>query len=74
MFSGWDVALELQLSAYTTAHGRAGSPTHRGIEPTSSWILVRFIPAVSHLELWTIHFWMLDKSHSSGKSPLSESG
>ena len=31
---------------YTTAHGNAGSLTHGGrpgIEPTSSWILVRFL-------------------------------
>ena len=31
---------------YTTAHGKAGSLTHwerPGIEPTSSWILVRFL-------------------------------
>ena len=56
------VKLELQLPAYataaatqhlnhvcdlyTTAHGSAGSLTHRampGIETASSWILVRFI-------------------------------
>ena len=33
-------------ATYTTAHGNAGSLTHRikpGIEPTSSWILVRLI-------------------------------
>ena len=31
---------------YTTAHGNAGSLTHRarpGIEPVSSWILVRLV-------------------------------
>ena len=49
------VESELQLLAYTTAtatpdpsiaHGNAGSLTHRvrpGIEPESSWILVRFV-------------------------------
>ena len=32
---------------YTTAHGNAGSPTHwarrPGIEPATSWLLVRFV-------------------------------
>ena len=42
------IKLELQLPAYTTAHGSARSLTHQGgpgIEPTSSWILVRFVAA-----------------------------
>ena len=33
---------------YATAHGNSGSLTHRarpGIEPASSWLLVRFISA-----------------------------
>jgi len=41
------VELELQLQAYTTAHGNAGSLTHwarPGIELSSSWMLVRFVP------------------------------
>ena len=40
------VKLNLQLAAYTTAHGNAGSPTHwvrPRIELASSWILVRFL-------------------------------
>ena len=40
------VEWELQLLAYTTAHGNAGSFTHwvtPGIESTFSWILVKFI-------------------------------
>ena len=40
------VKLELQLQAYTTAHGNAGSLTHSarpGIELSSSWILVGFV-------------------------------
>ena len=35
-------------ATYTTTHGNAGSLTHwarPGIEPTSSWILVRFVTA-----------------------------
>ena len=42
------VELKLQLQAYTTAHCNAGSLTHwarPGIEPASSWILVRFVSA-----------------------------
>ena len=40
------VELELQPLAYTTAHSNARSLTHcvrPGIEPTASWILVRFV-------------------------------
>ena len=43
-----------QLPAYTTGHGSAGSLTHWARtenEPTSSWILVRFISAVPQREL-----------------------
>ena len=39
---------------YTTAYGNAGSLTHSrrpGSEPTSTWILVRFITAEPHWEL-----------------------
>ena len=45
---GLGVESELQLLAYTTAHGNAGSLTHRarpGIEPASLWMLVRFVSA-----------------------------
>ena len=48
------VKSELQLPAYTTAHGNAGSPTHwarPGIEPASSWLPVRFISTVPQREL-----------------------
>ena len=41
-----DVETELQLPAYTTAHSNTRSLTHwvrPGIEPTTSWFLVRFI-------------------------------
>ena len=47
------VKLELQLPAYTTAHGNAGSLTHRtrsGIESTTSWIVVRFVSAAPQWE------------------------
>ena len=43
------IELELQLLAYTTAHGNARSLTHRarpGIEPASSWVLVGLVSAV----------------------------
>ena len=48
------VELELQLPAYTTAHGNTGGPTHwarPGIKPTSSWIIVGFVSTVSWREL-----------------------
>jgi len=47
------VKLELQLPAYTTAHGNAGSLTHRtrsGIESTTSWRVVRFVSAAPQWE------------------------
>ena len=40
------VESDLQLPFYDTAHSNAGSLTHLvrpGIEPASSWILVRFL-------------------------------
>ena len=51
------VELELQLPAYTTAHGNAGSLTHGarpGIEPVSSWMLVRFVSTEPRQELHTV--------------------
>ena len=45
---------QLQLPAYTTAQGNNGSLTHwvrPGIEPATSWFLVRFISAVPRWEL-----------------------
>ena len=61
---GLRVELELQLLACTTAaamwdHGNAGSLTYRvrpGIEPASSWILVRLITAEPRRELPTLLF------------------
>ena len=38
---------------YTATHSNAGSPTHcvrAGIEPTSSWILVKFVSAAPQWE------------------------
>ena len=46
--------LELQLPAYATAPSNAGSLTHGvrpGIEPASSWILVRFVSTEPWKEL-----------------------
>ena len=43
-----------QFAIYTTAHGNAGSLTHwvrPGMEPTTSWFLVRFASAVPWWEL-----------------------
>ena len=40
-------------STYTTAHGNVRSLTHRakpGIEPETSWLLVRFVSAVPQQE------------------------
>ena len=42
-------------ATYTTAHSNPGSPTHwarPGIEPASSWILVRIVSAASWRELF----------------------
>ena len=42
------------IRAYTTGHGNARSSTHwgrPGIEPTTSWFLVRFVSAVPQQEL-----------------------
>ena len=39
---------------YTTAHGNAGSLTHQarpGIEPATSWFIVRFISAAPQWKL-----------------------
>ena len=43
----------------TTAHSNVGSPTHwgrPGIEPTSSWMLIRFVSAVPQQELPRLPF------------------
>ena len=45
----WDVSV-----TYTTGHGNARSPTHRGrpgIKPTSSWMLVRSVSTAPQQEL-----------------------
>ena len=52
---------ELRLAVYTTAHGNAGSLTHwvrPGIEPASSWILVRFVSTEPWWELPLPLFFM----------------
>jgi len=47
----WDPTVSV---TYTTTHGSAGSLTHwvrPGIEPATSWLLVRFVSAVPQGEL-----------------------
>ena len=51
--------LELHLPTYTAAHSNAKSLTHwarPGIEPTSSWVLVRFVTTEPQWELPDSHF------------------
>ena len=46
--------IQASSATYTTAHGNARSLTHwarSGIEPATSWFLVRFISAAPHQEL-----------------------
>ena len=62
-------------ATYTTAHGNTGSFTHwarPGIEPTTSWFLVGFVPAVPQWELledeflnvhWESTFFFKKKTH-----------
>ena len=62
------VEWELQLKAYTTAHGNIGSLTYWGrpvIEPVSSWILVGFVNRWPMKELCTIYFQYLGTLGSS---------
>ena len=53
--SRWPAMQDLSLSAtYTIAHGNTGYLTHRarpGMEPISSWILVRFVPTAPQLHV-----------------------
>ena len=51
---------ELQLLAYSIAHGNAGSLTHwegPGLEPKPSCILVRFVTTEPLQELWLWWLW-----------------
>ena len=53
------VESELQLLAYATAHGNTGSLTHSarsGIEPATSWFLVRFVSSAPRQELPRLRF------------------
>ena len=55
----------VSTSTYTTAHGNAGSLTHRArpeIEPASSWILVGFITTEPQWEL-PYHVVLMSKIH-----------
>ena len=56
------VELQLQLPAYTTAHGNAGffNPMRKArIEPESSWILVGFVTTELQWELPSCCFFNL---------------
>ena len=56
-------------AAYTTAYGNARSLTHwarPGIEPASSWILVRFISAEPQRELLKWLLWNVERFHENG--------
>ena len=47
---------------YTTAHGNAGSLTHwarPGIEPSTSWFLVRWVNHCTRWELQLLYFFIL---------------
>ena len=51
--------IQATSTTYITAHGNAGSLTHRvrpGIKPTSSWILVRFVSSKPWWELGSTLF------------------
>ena len=65
------VQSELQLPAYSTTHINAGSLTHwvrPGIEPTSTWILVRFVDSWAKTGTPVICFWeMVYQNTSPGK-------
>ena len=65
--SCWSTSQPRQIlvpsATYTTAHGNTGFLTHwarPGIEPESSWILVRFITAQP---LWELHKYHSEQSH-----------
>ena len=58
---------------YTTAHGNAGSLTHwvrSGIEPTSSWLLVRFVSAAPQWELLELIYNVVPISAIQQRDPV----
>ena len=58
--------LQAASAAYTTAHSSTRSLTHRvrpGIEPTSSWILVRFVTTRPQKDLQRFCFLSLSLVH-----------
>ena len=51
--------IQASSATYTIAHSNVRSLTHwtrPGIEPVSSWMLVRFVSAEPRRELWSVHF------------------
>ena len=57
------VESELQLSAYITAHGNAGSLSHwarSGSKPESSWILVGFVNHWATTATPVVCFWVIN--------------
>ena len=67
------VKSELQLPAYTTAHSNARSLTlwaRPGIEPASSWIVVRFVSAEPRRKL-LLSFLISFNFFASNKSLLT---
>ena len=56
--------IQATSAIYTTAHGNAGSLTHwarPGMEPITSWFLVRFLSAVPQLELQVLNFEVMQR-------------
>ena len=64
-------------ATYTTAHGNAGSLTHwlrPGIEPSSSWVLVRFInhwAMTGTPRVWNFCLKLIDIKWESSKNYLN---
>ena len=68
--SHWPTPQPQQYGTYITAHGNARSLTHGarlGIEPESSWILVRFISAEPGQEQHLLHFRTLTMKYQNEK-------
>ena len=67
------VGLELQLLAYTIAHGNAGYLTHLarpGIKPATSWFLVAFVSTETQWKL----LWALLLIDSNCERPCAPRG